>query len=145
MSAFADSTGSMGMPASRWRFSNSSRSNGLATATTSRPAAVRSSGSSACFCAKGRDTVRVASAMSSLSGSIFRYGMPAARAAASVTRSSSSTSPAVRQRHLERRDDLHRRHVVARRLLGAALRLRLEHARAGRRLAREDLLGLLRT
>ena len=36
------------------------------------PAGVRSSGSSTCFCAKGLETVRVASAMSSLSGSIFR-------------------------------------------------------------------------
>ena len=62
-----------------------------ATATTRRPPSPRSSGSRACFCAKGRDTVRVASCMSTLSGSIFRYGQPAAFAAASVTRSSSST------------------------------------------------------
>jgi hypothetical protein len=71
MSAFAESTGSMGIPARRCRFSRSSRSNGLATATTRAPASVRSSGSRTCFCAYGLETVRVASAMSSLSGSIF--------------------------------------------------------------------------
>src|SRR5690606_18341278 len=54
-------------------------------------------------------------------------------------------APALWQLHLEGRDDLHRRHVIARRLLRAALRLGLEDARAGGGLAREDLLGLLRS
>ena len=39
MSAGADSTGSMSMPVSPRRFSKSSRSNGLAVATTSAPLA----------------------------------------------------------------------------------------------------------
>ena len=71
MSAFEANTGSMGMPVSTWRLSKSSLSKGLATATSSRPSGAFSSGSSTCLCAKGRATVRVARAMSSLSGSIL--------------------------------------------------------------------------
>ncbi len=53
-------------------------------------------------------------------------------------------APALGQLHLEGGDDLHRRHVISCRLLGAALPLRLEHPGAGGRLARQDILGLLR-
>ena len=70
MSDGAESTGSMAMPVSPWRFSKSSLSNGLAVATTRAPFRL-SSGSTACLRAKGRESVRVMSWTSSLSGSIF--------------------------------------------------------------------------
>ena len=69
--------------------------------------------------------------------------MPAARAAISVTRSSSSVPRPSGQGHLEGGDDLHRRHLVARRVL-AGDALGLEHTGAGGRLAREDVLRLIR-
>ena len=78
----------MAMPVSPCRFSKSSRSNGLAVATTSAPFLL-SSGSTACLRAKGRESVRVMSWTSSLSGSIFRRAGRSPRPAPSWSLSSS--------------------------------------------------------
>ncbi len=81
----------MSAPVSPRRFSNSSRSNGFAAATTSAPFRF-SSGSTPCLRANGRDSVRVMSCASSLSGSILRYGIPTTCATTCVATSSSTTS-----------------------------------------------------
>ncbi len=72
MSTFAESTGVMVVFASRRRFSKSSVSKGLATATVNGAGTPPSSARMQCFCAYGRETVLAARFMSSLSGSIFR-------------------------------------------------------------------------
>ncbi len=93
MSAFDESTGSIGMPVMDRRLSKSSSSNGLPTATRRTPS-VRSSGITTCLLAKGRESVRVMSAMSRVSGSIFWYLARHCRAQISLILSWSRVRPA---------------------------------------------------